>query len=279
MFKTTTPKTSTKQSLSTPKRLVLIAVAVIFWAQCLSLMVTTNGAWWLFKGRLARLEEYQVAASLFNADDATTYDLVAVGDALFLKQIEDHLADDLIWLPVLIPRYDARDLNLALLALQHFEVQTLVLQGSPYLWSDLDYNAAQSGTPQDIELWQQRGKHSYLPLPRDNVKLFFKTVQAWAARPSQNQVIDDWRPSTLERLSLDLEPFPRLARTLQNLAKKRQIFLVDDRFGLDIDSNPHFISEFEAAVRNEQIPVGSYIEFNDLTAAINQSSLPGPQSP
>lgn len=232
------------------------------WSQILSLSLSTGLAWNLLAGRLGALEQYQVVASLMRADEIR-YDAIAIGDGLFLEQVRKHLPDEARVLPVLIPRYDARDLYATLGAVSRVNAPLLLLQGSPFLWTNMETDAAHSGIGQDVDLWDALDDHATWPFPLKDVELFFQVVQVAAKDRPAKQVIDSRRPTTLDRLSLDLSPFSRLMSRLDGI-EDREICWIDDRAELDLASNPALLRAFDEAKADKEIPAGRYVDWDQI---------------
>jgi len=245
------------------RRALQIVFATLIWAQIIDLSVASGALWTFTETRIRRLPQYRSAISYREAATDGNYSAVVIGNANFNRLVANIIPYRTRIAKVYSPQRDLRDTETVIQLFRKAEVEFIIVQNLPTLWSDFLGRGRAPKINTKLLKYELTWKFSLFPI--DGVKLFFTTLSDWA-RAAPKQKHTPIRPATLKGVVFSVNP--RHARFLRAIKKLRsKLYWVTDYDTLPVTTNKQLVDSFETYFSEKKFSrrYGRFLKIGELT--------------
>jgi len=245
---------------SAPKKLSLKLIAVLsligllsfyLWNVGVAKVCTSPAYWNTIADKTQDRCTYSPLSAIFRLKDTTAYDVVAIGDQVFLEKVSDEISANRQILAIDTCEQDLRDV----VAVMNWHAKNIIasdvpiiVQGGPQVWTNPGFYGGRLDTQPWIK--SQTGGFPNKELFEscfDGLEMAFEDHKK-QARSHERQKIDD----------LNFKPNVGYLKNAKKAlaSKSKQILWIDDRE--NTGDNPEFLKKYEAWVQTFPAELGSY---------------------
>jgi len=229
-----------------------VGVWTLIWLLLIDLSIATGGLWGFISDHVSYKREYALQNQLFASDVPGNINWLFVGDEIFISKIKTSQNKEGNYF-LSIPDFSLADIAAIKSALGSVTVERIVIQASPYMWTNYWFKAP----PLNVKLWVNYDKYSFVDLGR--AKIFFSELKKCTKTKKGHGSATTIRPASL----MATEPFddPRNSRNYLKNIKKMVKNKVENIYWLrDTEGLPEDIPEEVMQSFDEKFGMESFIE-------------------
>ncbi len=228
-------------------RLKPLLFSLVFWVTLCLILTQSPLAWSLIKGKFKDEPSYLLQTSLFDASFNSNDIKLIIGSKIFIAKQRSANGHDGIFINIFKPNLCRIGMAIQSASMAK-KLTSIIIQGSPQFWSDMDLGVKENGPNQNMEYWNILYGEDFEF--RGSLQLFFRWAKDMVTHKPKNSI------GTEKMQLLNFLHFREINKQTKCLDKKLRavninpsiITIVPHYDEVDLNTNPELVNKFKQCI-------------------------------